>query len=286
MGARNALVAVMGMVVSMISIATSHADPAPPSIDVAIHQAAAANKPLVVEFGTSWCGPCLVFEQETLPLPAVQAVLGAVVFVQYDAEAAPGQAAAARYRIAGYPTFLVLDRTGAVRARRAGGLAEQSFIDLVRGASLQVADDSDIRRDLAANPNDPEAQLRAAQWFLEHRRPSEALVFFHIAKRLEQASPPAPSPTQARQATDAERAVVKAVAAACAKYSGRSPLAIARLETDAASGRITTAAVIVDDAATAKLRPCLARELGSATLPTVPGHARRALMIDFTNPGN
>lgn len=111
---------------------TTHATPnAPPAIDDAIRAAAAVHKPLIVEFSTTWCGPCLVFDQEVLTGARVQRALRDVMFVDYDAEAAPGRRDAARFRVDSYPTFIVLDRCGAEMTRRRGLLDERLFLELM-----------------------------------------------------------------------------------------------------------------------------------------------------------
>ena len=50
--------------------------PAPPAIDDAIKQSRTDHKPLVIEFYTTWCGPCKIFESTTLVDKRVQASLG------------------------------------------------------------------------------------------------------------------------------------------------------------------------------------------------------------------
>jgi len=115
-----------------LTVATSSATPAaPPAIDDAIKQAAAAHRPLVIEFYTTWCGPCQIFDKGVLPLAEVQRAIGDVVFVRYDADTPLGREVAARYRIDAYPTFVVLDRHGVETLRRRGGLSEQAFLELV-----------------------------------------------------------------------------------------------------------------------------------------------------------
>src|SRR5262249_43298070 len=98
-------------------------DAKPPPIDDALKQASTSGKPLVIEFFTDWCKPCHLFADHVLPDPKVQAALGKVVWVRYDAEAEPGIAAAARFHVSSYPSFLVVDRTGEVR-RRSSGIAD------------------------------------------------------------------------------------------------------------------------------------------------------------------
>src|SRR5262249_45526976 len=131
------------LVAAMVAVAS--ADPPPPAIDVAIKQAATSKKPLVLEFGASWCGPCKIFEQTVLPDAEVQKAIGDVVFVRYDAEVAPGDAAAARFRVDAFPTFLVIDRQGVERSRRRGSVDTAAFIEFLHDARAHAVDEADIR---------------------------------------------------------------------------------------------------------------------------------------------
>src|SRR5215213_6976967 len=107
-------VAIVG-VMFMTAVATA-ADP--PAIDDAIKQAGSEHKPLVIEVGAEWCEPCKKFDASVLPDQRVQAVLNDVVFVQYDADESRGAAVVARYSVASFPTFLVVDSKGVEVSRR------------------------------------------------------------------------------------------------------------------------------------------------------------------------
>jgi len=65
--------------------------------------------------------------------------------------------------------------------------------------------------------------------------------------------------------------------------AGKSEVAIARMQLDM-SGHITSTVVLVEETAKSKLRGRIARELGAATLPVLPGRNRRDLTIDFKRP--
>src|SRR6185503_11573499 len=84
----------------------------PPPIADAIARSKAEHKPLVVEFSTTWCKPCKLFEQ-SIGNPRLRAAAARAIFVRYDAEAAgPGTEAAQQFKINTYPTFLAIDKDG------------------------------------------------------------------------------------------------------------------------------------------------------------------------------
>lgn len=72
------------------------------------------NRVMVVDFYTTWCGPCKMLDRNTWPAPRVSALLGRAVPVKLDAEAGPNVGIANRYKIRAYPTTLVLSPQGKV----------------------------------------------------------------------------------------------------------------------------------------------------------------------------
>src|SRR5258706_4007147 len=95
------------VVVAWIALHAATAGADPPTVDDAIAHAAAAKRPLILEFGAAWCKPCRELDT-ILARPDIQKLFIGVDFVRYDVDASPGDVAAARYQIGGLPTFLLL----------------------------------------------------------------------------------------------------------------------------------------------------------------------------------
>jgi len=99
------------------------------------------------------------------------------------------------------------------------------------------------------------------------------------------AMPPAMNQQMAttRKAFEAERKLAESIATTCAKEAGKSELAYARFDLDPKNVP-TQIDVLVDDSATGKLRTCIKRELGAATLLPRPAYpkSKRELRISFT----
>ena len=167
--------------------------PPPPTIDEAIARAKAAGEPLVAEFYTQWCHPCQEFARTTLVDKRVQAALGNVVFVRYDAEAGPGIAAASRYHVASFPTFLAIDATGVVRERSegtaTGDQGVQLFLGFIDEAARSTIDEATVRAKLAAHPEDPAVHLVAARWYEARDRTADAIAQYDAAAGSPKASP-------------------------------------------------------------------------------------------------
>ena len=149
---------------------------AAPPIDDAIKTSTTEHKPLVVEFYTSWCKPCEVFERTALADDRVKAALKRVVFVRYDAESGQGITAAARFHVSSYPTFLAIDQQGNATVTQTGLVGDGivQFLSLLDTAGMATMTEAEIRKLLAAKP-DAAVRLQAASWFTAHGNTAEAL---------------------------------------------------------------------------------------------------------------
>jgi thiol:disulfide interchange protein DsbD len=81
----------------------------------AIRTAAAAQKPVVVDFYADWCIPCKELDQKTFPDPKVAKELERFVRVKADlthGDDAHVQALTKEYAIVGVPTLVFIDSTG------------------------------------------------------------------------------------------------------------------------------------------------------------------------------
>ncbi len=149
-----------------------------PTIEDAIAHAAAAHKPLLLEFSTDWCKPCKIFEQTTLVDKRVQAALAGVEFVRYDAEAPPGIAAAMKYKVTSYPTFIGVDERGESRAKSSGTAdgdeGVHQFLGLIARTESAALGESELKERIAAAPNDAALRLAAGQWYADRGRTAEA----------------------------------------------------------------------------------------------------------------
>jgi thiol:disulfide interchange protein len=91
-----------------------------PWLAYAVEEATATNKPLVIEFYATWCGPCRVFAESVLPDLHVKAALSDVLFLRYDVDRPTGADAARRCGIKGVPSVVGIDHDGLVRLRKTG----------------------------------------------------------------------------------------------------------------------------------------------------------------------
>ncbi len=184
-----------GVVLTVAVVASVAADsapkptaPTPPTLDDARKLAASAGKALVLEFSTDWCSACKVFEQQTLPDPNVQAALANVMFVRYDAEAAPGDEAARRYKVHVFPTFIAVDENGVDALRTQGAADATGFVAWLGDARAATETEASVRTSLSAKPADPSVAIAAARWYASRARTKEALAQYDRLAKITAAS--------------------------------------------------------------------------------------------------
>ena len=87
------------------------------------------NKPIFVDAYASWCGPCKYMSYNIFPDEKVGDFYNKnFINYKYDMEKGEGPKFASKYKIMGYPTFLFIDKDGAVQYRTMGGKQADAFI--------------------------------------------------------------------------------------------------------------------------------------------------------------
>gem|GEM_PF-3504241 len=79
-----------------------------------------ARRPLVVEFGATWCKPCHDFADHVLVDARVQSALRDIEFVQYDIETSSGADAAKRCNVTSVPAVIGVAPDGTPRPFKMG----------------------------------------------------------------------------------------------------------------------------------------------------------------------
>lgn len=109
-----------------------------PTLDVALAKARASQKPIMIDFFATWCGPCKMLDAEIYPAPAVVAQGKSFVSVKVDVD--QQAALAQKYKITGMPTIVFLSATGKEVYRTQGASRDpQWMVDEMKTALSKVA---------------------------------------------------------------------------------------------------------------------------------------------------
>ena len=92
------------------------------------------NKPVLIDFYADWCPPCKKMDKVTFQDQLVIDELSRFVAIKADVSrpSSPGQAAAKKYSISAYPTFILLDTQGQKKTI-VGYTPAKEFLKVLRG---------------------------------------------------------------------------------------------------------------------------------------------------------
>ncbi len=137
-------------------------------------RAAEQKKIVVVDFFTTWCGPCKKLDEITWPDESVkQWIAENAIFVKVDAE--KDVALASRFEVQGYPTILLAKSDGQVIDRIVGYKSPSEFLDAAKQAL--AGKDSLVRANakVDAAPQDPMVRMERARALAEKGEKQQAL---------------------------------------------------------------------------------------------------------------
>ncbi|HVT34605.1 MAG TPA: thioredoxin family protein [Nevskiaceae bacterium] len=114
----------------------------PLSFDQALAAAKARHQPVFVDFHAPWCHSCFFMEKNVMNGADWDTVKLHAVIADVDADAGEGAAIAQQFKVAGYPTYIVLDESGVELGRILGDRTRMQFYAelqplLDRGATLE-----------------------------------------------------------------------------------------------------------------------------------------------------
>ena len=98
-------------------------------------QAQQQHKYILMDCYTDWCGWCKTMDRETFPDAAVASLMQSkFISVKYNMEKDFGIKLRAKYRVMGYPTYLIFDETGNLVYREVGYQAAADFLQTLNAS--------------------------------------------------------------------------------------------------------------------------------------------------------
>jgi thiol-disulfide isomerase/thioredoxin len=143
----------------LLAAAGAAASPGPQTLDEALARAAGEDRPVLIDFFTTWCPPCKRFEHAAETDADVRAALDRVVLFETDAEK-EGLELAAKHGVEVYPTFLLLNAKGQP-VNRWSGYGKEYFLEVQGAALADLTTLEEKRARFAAHPGPEDAETLA-----------------------------------------------------------------------------------------------------------------------------
>lgn len=142
----------------LVSLAFSSVSPDGPFVDLsfdeACKEAESSSKVVMIDFYTTWCGPCKKLDATTWKDPAVIDWLGEhTVPLKIDAE--KERDLARRYKIDSYPTMVFLESNGDRKGAIVGYKNGKDFLAAAEDLMAGISPADRLREQLEADPKNP-----------------------------------------------------------------------------------------------------------------------------------
>lgn len=108
------------------------------SEQVAVQQALTSHRPMIVDFGATWCGACNELATRTFADSHVREEAGRFVALRVDATDDDNAQVAQvkdKYRVVGLPTVVVLDSSGREKVRFNEFVEADRFLDAIKAVN-------------------------------------------------------------------------------------------------------------------------------------------------------
>jgi thiol:disulfide interchange protein DsbD len=153
----------------------------------ALDRAREVNRPVMVEFWTSWCLYCGKLEKQTLGDPRVVELSKEFVCARIDADVQ--KAAAARYSPPGYPTVVFATPSGVEIVKISGFREADPFLTVMRAVHERGLELSDLMATLEDEPKNFAAREAVAEIYLDLGLPDKASDHLKVAMKAKDLEP-------------------------------------------------------------------------------------------------
>ncbi|MEX0717700.1 MAG: thioredoxin family protein [Planctomycetaceae bacterium] len=123
-----------------------------PDYETARREAERLDRPLLLHFHASWCGPCRTMERDVLGTPRFrQQIESGYVAVKIDVDQQPHLMQ--RFRVEYLPSDVIVDHAGRILTQSSGGQPLSTYLDKLASVEARYSREKAVR--IAANANQP-----------------------------------------------------------------------------------------------------------------------------------
>ncbi|MEI7575320.1 MAG: thioredoxin family protein [Armatimonadota bacterium] len=132
---RSTIVLLSGILLSSLCLAKTEYSH---DLEKAKKEAAKTSKLILVDFYTTWCGPCKQMDKEVFQAPEAKAIFKDFIVVKQDCEK-EGTKSSQKYKVSAYPTLVVINSAGKVVLMTVGGLDQPMMKEFLAEAKKKAA---------------------------------------------------------------------------------------------------------------------------------------------------
>ncbi len=144
------------------------------SYSEAVQEAKSTNKIIMIDFYTTWCGPCKMLDKTTWKDKKVRKWLDErTIPLKIDAE--KNRPLAKKFEVAAYPTMVFIDGNGKIVGRLVGYRAPEQFIGAANDALSGITESSIARDKLKEDENNPMLRMQLANKLVREKKYEEAV---------------------------------------------------------------------------------------------------------------
>jgi thioredoxin 1 len=97
------------------------------------------NKPVILVFSASWCGPCQTMKKKVYPDPVVQKLHGDFIWAYLDTDIDANSKAAAKYKVSGIPHIEIVKADETSVGQQIGSSTPSDFATVLTAAKKKAA---------------------------------------------------------------------------------------------------------------------------------------------------
>ncbi len=160
------------------------------SFETILEKARAENKYVLIDFYTTWCGPCKKMDKETYTASGVQEFLSEMIAVKIDCEKGEGIEVGKKFRVHTWPSTALLGPDGEEIDRAVGFLDADHFLKVMNNYKNGIETVAYYEKKVKENPRDADSWKVLGVKHADAGRSSEAIA---ALQRYFELTPDAPA---------------------------------------------------------------------------------------------